>query len=246
MPHKLPATAPSAMIAFVPTTKKWYNYFVSVDDASQPSDPAQPPPDAGPSAAQTVADIAASIAVAPSVSPKMTNLPGPAASFDEIYSAAEIHPPQHGYTIYKIADMLQSEHIRNLPAEVKRSSIMLALDAAGVKLQDIIEDAVRRDRALDTFERVQQKGVEDLTNRKTEENRKIQEEMDRMVSEHRSRMQSNNDAIAKERERFYSWRLQKQQEEQKIADTVSHFVTENPITRGLPPDPPVPEKGPAK
>src|SRR6266849_10424247 len=92
MPHKLPATAPSAMIAFVPTTKKWYNYFVSVDDASQPSDPAQPPPDAGPSAAQTVADIAASIAVAPSVSPKMTNLPVPAASFDEIYSAAEIHP----------------------------------------------------------------------------------------------------------------------------------------------------------
>src|SRR5262245_2988009 len=231
------------MIAFVPTTKKWYNYFVSVDDPNQPSEPL---PDAPSSAAQTVADIAASIAVPPTVAPKMTNLPGPAASFDEIYNAAEIHPPQNGYAIYKIADMLQSEHIRNLPAEVKRSSIMLALDAAGVKLQDIIEDAVRRDRALDTFERVQQKGVEDLTNRKTEENRKIQEEMDRMVAEHRSRMQSNNDAIAKERERFYSWRLQKQQEEQKIADTVSHFVTENPITRGLPPDPPVPEKGPPK
>ena len=28
------------MIAFVPTTKKWYNYFVSVDDANQASDPA--------------------------------------------------------------------------------------------------------------------------------------------------------------------------------------------------------------
>ena len=62
--------------------------------------------------------------------------------------------------------MLQSEHIRNLPAEVKRSSILLALDAAGVKLQDIIEDAVRRDRALDTFERVQQKAVEDLEKQK--------------------------------------------------------------------------------
>jgi hypothetical protein len=130
--------------------------------------------------------------------------------------------------------MLQSEHIRNLPAEVKRSSILLALDAAGVKLQDIIEDAVRRDRALDTFERVQQKAVEDLEKRKTEENRQIQEELDRLVSEHRARMQANSDAVAKERERFFSWRLQKQQEEQKIADTVSHFVTENPITRGQP------------
>jgi hypothetical protein len=223
-------------------TKKWYNYFVSVDEANPAGEQAQAPPDAGPTAAQTVADIAASL----TPPPKLTNLPGPAASFDDIYNAAEIHPPQHGYTIYKIADMLQSEHIRNLPAEVKRSSILLALDAAGVKLQEIIEDAVRRDRALDTFERVQQKAVDDLTARKTEENRQIQEEMDRMVSEHRSRMQANNDAVGKERERFFSWRLQKQQEEQKIADTVSHFVTENPITRGLPPDPPPPEKGPVK
>ena len=70
--------------------------------------------------------------------------------------------------------------------------------------------------------------------------------MDRLVADHRARMQANNDAIAKEKERFYSWRLQKQQEEQKIGDTVSHVVTENPITRGLPLDPPAPEKVPAK
>jgi hypothetical protein len=230
-------------------SKKWYSYFVTVDDAGQASNPSDAPPDGQPdaqsgppSAAQTIAEIAASVAPPP----KMTaNLPGPAASFDEIYNAAEIHSPVHGYTIYKIADMLQSEHIRNLPSEVKRSSILLALDAAGVKLQDIIEDAVRRDRALDTFERVQQKGVDDLAARKTAENQKIQEEMDRMVAEHRARIQANNDAVAKDRERFYSWRLQKQQEEQKIADTVSHFVTENPITRGLPPDP-LAQKGPAK
>ena len=205
-------------------SKKWYNYFVSVDEPGSAGD--QPQPER--TAAQTVADIAASVAP----EPKLTNVPPPGASFDEIYTAAEIHPPAHGYTIYKIADMLQSEHIRNLPAEVKRSSILLALDAAGVKLQDIIEDAVRRDRALDTFERVQQKAVDDLSQRKEQENRQIQAEMDRLVAEHRARIQANNDAIAKERDRYYSWRLQKQQEEQKIADTVSHFVSENPITRG--------------
>jgi hypothetical protein len=219
-------------------SKKWYNYFVSVDEAEQ----AQQPPDAGRNAAQTVADIAATLSPAPSP----VSVPPPGASFEEIYNAAEIHPPQHGYTIYKIADMLQSEHIRNLPAEVKRSSILLALDAAGVKLQDIIEDAVRRDRALDTFERVQQKAVEDLEKRKTEENAQIQAELDRLVSEHRARMQANSDGVAKEKDRFFGWRLQKQQEEQKIADTVSYFVTENPITRGQPAGSSAPEKGPAK
>ena len=223
-------------------SKKWYNYFVSVDEANAAADQAQAPPESGRSAAQTVADIAATLSPAPTP----VNQPAPGASFAEIYSAAEIHPPEHGYTIYKIADMLQSEHIRNLPADVKRSSILLALDAAGVKLQDIIEDAVRRDRALDTFERVQQKAVEDLEKRKTDENTEIQTELDRLVSEHRARMQANSDTVAKEKDRFFGWRLQKQQEEQKIADTVSHFVTENPITRGQPAASSAPEKGPAK
>ena len=41
--------------------------------------------------------------------------------------------------------------------------------------------------------------------------------------------------LAKEkREKFYAWRLKKQEEEQKISDTVSYFVTENPITTGGP------------
>jgi hypothetical protein len=223
-------------------SKKWYNYFVSVDEANAAADQSQTQPDSARSAAQTVADIAATLSPAPTP----TSQPAAGASFEEIYNAAEIHPPDHGYTIYKIADMLQSEHIRNLPAEVKRSSILLALDAAGVKLQDIIEDAVRRDRALDTFERVQQKAVEDLEKRKTAENTQIQADLDRLVSEHRARMQANNDAVAKDKDRFFSWRLQKQQEEQKIADTVSHFVSENPITRGQPAASSAPDKGPAK
>jgi len=221
-------------------SKKWYNYLVSVDEEAAPNQ-AQTQPDSARSAAQTVADIAATLSPAPTP----TSQPPAGASFEEIYTAAEIHPPDHGYTIYKIADMLQSEHIRNLPAEVKRSSILLALDAAGVKLQDIIEDAVRRDHALDTFERVQQKAVEDLEKRKTAENTQIQAELDRLVAEHRARIQANSDAVAKEKDRFFGWRLQKQQEEQKIADTVSHFVSENPITRGQPAASSAPEKGPA-
>ena len=141
-------------------------------------------------------------------------------------------PPAHGYTIVKIADMLQSERIRALPAEVKKSSVLLALDAAGVKIEDVIEDAVKRDRALDGFERVQQKSLDDLEARKEQENNQIQAELDRLIAEHKARVQANKDEVAKEKERFYSWRLQKQQEEQKIADSVSYFVAENPITTG--------------
>jgi hypothetical protein len=208
--------------------KKWYNLFVSVDQpAGQPSGaPAETP---GSTAARQVADIAASLAPAP----KFTSPVSDAATFSEIYGAAEICPPAHGYSITKVAEMLQSEHIRSLPREVKRSSVLVALEAAGAPLQDVIEDAVKRDRALDTFERLRQQALEALEARKTQENQQIQTEMDRMAADHRARMQANNDEVAKEKERFFGWRLKKQEEEQRIADAVSYFVTDNPIsTRG--------------
>jgi hypothetical protein len=214
-------------------SKKWYNLFVSVDPSTEESadggdsSVSSPPPV---SAAQAIADIAATTAVIPAS--QFTSTQANLTSFNEIYDAAEIRPPAHGFTIMKVGEMLRSEHIRSLPKDVKRSSVLVALEAAGAPLEDVIQDAVKRDRALDTFERVQEKSVADLEARKTQENQQIQIEMDRVTAEYRARIQANNEAIAKEKERFFAWRLKKQEEEQKISDAVSYFVTVNPITTG--------------
>jgi Asp-tRNA(Asn)/Glu-tRNA(Gln) amidotransferase A subunit family amidase len=221
-------------------SKKWYNYFVSVDESGvdplaseRPSDPVRTPPplSSSPSrsAAQAVADIAASVQVAPAFAQKIS----PLNSFDEIYQAAEIPTPPHGYTVYKVAEMLQSPHIKELPREIKRSSVLVALEASGVKVEDIVTDAIRRDKALDTFETIQRRAVEQLEAAKLEENKKAQAEVDRVLEEFRARIQANNEAIAKEKERFQGWLHQKHQEEQKIADTVSYFVSENPVSVGI-------------
>ena len=101
-----------------------------------------------------------------------------------------------------------------------------------MEIKDVIQDAIRRDRALDTYERVQQRAVEELESRKTKENSDIQAQIDKYVTEQRAKIQSNNDAISREKERFTGWRLKKQQEEKKIAEAVGYFVTENPITTG--------------
>jgi hypothetical protein len=222
-------------------SKKWYNLFVSVDESTdQATEPEATSPPAN--AAQAVADIARSVAPETKFTTPVAN----PASFEDIYAAAEIHPAPHGFTIMKVAEMLHSEHIRTLPREVKRSSVLVALEAAGAPLQDVIQDAVKRDRALDTFERVQEKSVNELESRKSQENQQIQAEIDRIVAEHRSRMQANNDEVAKEKERFFAWRLKKQEEEQKIADAVSYFVAENPITTGGAAAAPVPNPNPEK
>ncbi len=208
-------------------SKRWYNAFVSLDppETTTTAEDTAPP---SRSAAQSVAEIAASVAAEPA----FTGPVSAAAGFDEIYAAAEIKPPAHGYTIGKISEMLQSERIRALPAEVKKNSILLALDAAGVKIEEVVEDAVKRDRALDGFERVQQKALDDLQASKERDNAQIQADLDRLAGEHKARIQANNDQVAKEKERFYAWRLQKQQEEQKISESVSYFVVDNPLTTG--------------
>jgi hypothetical protein len=183
-------------------SKKWYNVFVSTD---APSGESESPDEAGPSsdAAQTVARIAATVPTEPAFSAPVQN----PTSFDEIYAAAEIQTPPSGYTIQKVATMLASEHLRGLSA-----------------------DAIHRDRALDSYERVLRKSLTDVQAKKADENRQIEAEMNKMLADYRARIQANNETLAKESERFSTWLAQKQQEEKNIADAVSYFVTQNPIT----------------
>lgn len=231
-------------------SKKWYNYFVSVEGENQETS-AEPPAASSGNAADAIAQIAAGIQ--PAIDQKIEQkvaAPAPAAggipasakpmTFSELYTTAEITSPPHGYTILKVSDMLQSQHIKELPVEVKRSSVMVALEAAGVHIKDVVEDAVRRDKALDAFERVQQKQIEDFETSKTEENKKLQAELDKLTAEYRAKMQANSDSVAQRKESFFAWRVDKQKEEQKIADAVSYFVTENPITTSTRPAPSAP------
>ncbi len=221
-------------------TKKWYNLFVSVDTPSGATEGAGDPAQSRtPNAAQMVAEIAASIPTESTFSAPVRN----PTSFDEIYHAAEIQVPQHGFTIQKVATMLQSEHLHGLSPEVRRSSVLVALEASGGKIEDVIQDAVRRDRALDSYERVLQKSLNETKAKKTEENRQVEAEMNKMLADYRARIQANNEIIAKEDQRFSAWRVQKQQEEKSIADAVGFFVSENPITLSGPPA--APPAGPA-
>lgn len=233
--------------------KKWYNYFVSVDPSEETGQSAESQPDAAAQieqlargtapkppatgtprpatapASRPVSQIASQVP-----EPKMAATPGAPVSFDEIYKLANIRQPQHGYTILKVAEMLQSEHLRGMAVEVKRNSILVALEAAGVKLDEIVQDAVSRDRALDAYERAQQKALEDLEAKKAAENRQIQAELDRLIAEHQARIKANADQVAREKDQLYGWCLKKQEEEKKIADAVGHFLSENPITTSAP------------
>jgi len=206
--------------------KKWYSYFVVTDQSTDVADPSAAtgvPPASEP---QRVTDVVSDADAATKFATTVQNV------FDlgEVYEAAKIGAPAHGYTVLKVADMLQSEHIRALPGDVKRKSIMVALDAAGVKVTDIVEDAVRRDRALDTYERVLQKNLEARGAEIAAENKRLEDEITQRVAELRAKIDENTRALGVEQQEFQAWQQQKRQEEATIADAVSYFVSENPIS----------------
>jgi len=207
--------------------KKWYNFFVVTDPsketATEPSARSKAtPPGAPKRAAEIVPDIDAETT--------FTKPVADSTSFEEIYASAQITSPRHGYSVLKVAEMLENEHIRTLPADVKRKSILVALEAAGVNVNDIVEDAVRRDRALDTYERVLVKNLETLRAEKERESQRLEEEINQKVAELRARIADNTKAITVEQESLLAWRTRKTQEEERIAQAVGYFVSENPIT----------------
>ena len=79
------------------------------------------------------------------------------ADFEEIYLGALVPDAKRGYSILKIAEMLQSGFIRSLSADVKRNSVLMALEAAGFSLEEVLQDAGARQRALCAYESMQQK-----------------------------------------------------------------------------------------
>ena len=111
---------------------------------------------------------------------------------------------------------------KNVPASIGNTD-HLSFTAIGVPafnpIQDYVDYDVRTHHTnVDTYERVLEKNLGELEAQKTEENRRVEAEMERLVAEYRARIQANNDEIAKEKERFYGWRLQKQQEEKKLPE----------------------------
>jgi hypothetical protein len=149
-------------------------------------------------------------------------------SYEDIYRAAGILSPRSGYGIHKVVDMLNSDRIRNLSPDVKRASVLMALDAAGTSADDLLQDATRRQQALSSYEAGQQKQLEEFEARKVQENAQIQAEMERVTAHYAERIQHNHDQVAQEKETLRTWQIQKQYENQRISEVIDLCAKQPP------------------
>jgi len=144
--------------------------------------------------------------------------PGDLLSMDDIYRAAGILAPRMGYSIRKVADMLASDHLRGVSDEMKRASILMALDAAGISVDEVLRDAAMRQSAINSYESDQWEHFEEYWAAKAAENAHIQGELERITAQYQERIKRNLDEIAREKVIFATWQTMKQQEAQRIGE----------------------------
>jgi len=137
---------------------------------------------------------------------------------EDIYRAAGIMNARRGYSINKVGEMLNSEHIRGLSKEMKRVALLMALDAAGVPIDEVVQDARARQEALDSYEVQQRKQVEAGWARKAEENIQIQAELESIRAHYMARISRNLEGVAREKATFDNWVTLKRQECQEMAE----------------------------
>ncbi len=143
---------------------------------------------------------------------------------EDIYRAAGIMLPRKGYSINKVVEMVNSEHIRGLSKEMKHVALLMALDAAGVAVDEVLCDAKSRRDALDAYEAQERKQIEAEWARKAEENTQIQAELESIRAHYTARIGRNLEGMAREKATLDNWVAVKQQECQSMTEAAELCV----------------------
>jgi hypothetical protein len=192
--------------------------------ASTPSASAAP---AG--GAASAAELSGAAAAAAEPSDDELELP----DFPAVYRAAGIGEPPHGFTAFKVLEMLQSPGLAELAPQAKASALagFLKMNPGGpVAIGEIIQDAVRRDQALDRFEQFLQAKLAERQAAAERANAALQAEIDALTERHKAAMAANARAVAELTARLSEWSAGKRAEERKLQAAVAPFVDGNPVT----------------
>jgi len=168
------------------------------------------------------------------------------ADFGAVYQEAGIDVPLHGYGIDKVGEMLESKRLASLSREVKATAILAALEAAGVAVKDVLQDAVRRDAALDAFEAAKEQEARDLKDRNDGRVQEVKDEIEAFLRQKNEEIETLKRESEAASQAFTQLHARKQREEERLFEVVSHFAegAQNPITTASrrPTSPPPPPK----
>jgi hypothetical protein len=113
--------------------------------------------------------------------------------------------------------------------EFKRKALLMALEATGTGVSDVLNDVVVRQRALNEYEESLKEKVRQFEAAQAEQNRLQQAELDRLTSQYQARIQANLDVVERTHELLRNWQRTKQQEVQRLIDAAALCVSRESV-----------------
>jgi len=144
--------------------------------------------------------------------------------FEQIYQAAVVKPPKLVYGIQKVGEMGNSTHLAGMAPAMKRKALLMALEAAGIDVGEVLSDVVTRQRALKEYEESYLEKVNQFESAQTEQNRLENAELEKITSQFRMRIKAGQDEVERWHKEFRDWQKSKQQELQRLTEAAALCV----------------------
>ena len=177
------------------------------------------------------AEPAEAFAAGPAAALSRSSVPLDVADWNAVYREAGVHPPPHGYGVDRVGEMLETKRFGSLDRDTKRKAVLAALDAAGISVRDVVQDAVARDRALEVFESLKQREVEDLRGRTMGRIQTVQQELETVLRDSNAELDRLKRGTEEAVRAFAQFQERKRAEEKRLREFVAHFAkdVDNPI-----------------
>lgn len=147
---------------------------------------------------------------------------------DRVFEAMNLPAPEHGWTVERIREMLDSDPLKSKPQKEAAEAVLVALGQNQVKPDDIIKDAAARDKALDSYEQFVERKLHD----RAESRKSATANLRREIQECEDQIRKLDAAQSHDEEMFREWQKQKVAKEEELARVASLFLEHHGITVG--------------
>lgn len=149
----------------------------------------------------------------------------------QVYEKAQIKPDAEGFDISRVEQMLANPEIADLPLEIRARSVKMALQSMGKELRSVLEDAARRDKALDDYLVYLQHRAGQVDEQVAAANDAIRKEIEAFVQAKNALIEQNKAFQEQARQALAVFSQAKEAEEKRLFGIVAPFVSsgENPV-----------------
>lgn len=147
-------------------------------------------------------------------------------SFDKIFEAAGIGGGKKGWTVHKLHAVLRSDPLQSVSRENAQKQILEILRADELSAEEIVKDAMARDKALDSYEAFARQKMEERRRSREQKMTHLREQIEQLkkeLGETDSRQKSDH-------EKWAEWHSRKKAAEQDMAWAIGYVIDRPVIT----------------